>query len=67
MEAASTLEEQQVKVKGIFNYWDIILFRAMQGEELGEVVHVGVVADFYCFVYLAVRCLLIDSLQLVLY
>jgi len=45
----------------------MILFRAMQGEELGEVVHVGVVADFYCFVYLAVRCLLIDSLQLVLY
>lgn len=47
----------------------MILLRAMQGEELGEVVHLGVVADFFCFVYWAVRCLLIDndSLQLVLY
>ena len=30
-------------------FWDVILLRAMQGEELGEVVHLGVVADFYCF------------------
>ena len=37
LEAASNLEEQQVKVKGV-----------------GEVVHVGVAADFYSFVYLVV-------------